>query len=65
MRVQYCTAIHPYRQEIDSLTQMPGMFTALLGTVLKQNFTRSYVLVYSFSFPDFSEMYKYNWYKLP
>lgn len=29
-----------------SHSEMPGMFTALLGTVLKQNFTKACVLVY-------------------
>lgn len=29
-----------------SYSEMPGMFTALLGTVLKQNFTQSHVLVH-------------------
>lgn len=47
MRVQYCTTIHSHRQKINSLTQRhQGCFTALLGTVLKQNFTKTHVLVY-------------------
>lgn len=39
---------HPFRQTENqfSYSEMPGMFTALLGTVLRQNFTKACVLVY-------------------